>query len=545
MVDTAAAQMKGHEAIARALLEHKLDTMFGVLGGANIWIVDSYSRVLGGRYVSTSNEAGAALMALAHAACTGKVGAATVTHGPGLSNTITALIEGVKARIPLLLVAGDTAPGQLTGQDIPQRELVLATGAGFEQAVTPESLLIDLARAVRRAELERRPVVLNIPTQFQWADVSYRPLKLHRPETATLVAEGTDIEDAVGIIAAARKPVIIAGRGATSQAARAAIIRLAERTGALLSTTLQARELFEGEEFNLGIFGTLSSPVAVDEIIAADCLLVFGAALNHFTTNRGSFVEGKRIVHCDHDIAAIGRHVNVTAGLVGTTELVADKLVELMDMAELPPSGYRDPALEERLRAYKPVFPDVRTGNTMDIYTALTRVAETVGPDRVTVTDTGRFCVETFKTLTIKHQGLWYYNTRFGSIGLGLSSAIGASFARPDFPTLLITGDGGFMNGGLAEFNTAVRNKVDLVVLLCNDGGYGMEEVEFRERNMPHYITTMDFPDFAPVAEALGGQGVTVRNDADLEQAVQAIRNRTRPLLIDLKLDMLAMPGLH
>lgn len=545
MVDAASAQMKGHEAVARALLDHGLDTMFGVLGGGNIWIVDSFSRVLGGRYVSTSNEVGAALMALAHAACAGKIGVATVTHGPGLSNTTTALIEGVKARIPLLLVAGDTAPGQLTGQDIPQRELVLATGAGFEQAVTPETLTADLARAVRRAELERRPIVLNIPTQFQWADVAYRSMKLHRPETRTLVPEGKDIEDAVGIIAAARKPIIVAGRGASSPAARAALVRLAERTGALLSTTLQARELFEGEDFNLGIFGTLSSSVAVDEIIASDCLLVFGAALNHFTTNRGSFIEGKRVVHCDHDLSAIGRHVNVNAGLVGTADLVADKIMEWLDLAELPPSGYRDPELDARLRSYKPEFPDIRTASTMDLYTALTRIADTVGPDRVTVTDTGRFCVETFKLLTIKHQDLWYYNTRFGSIGLGLSSAIGASFARPDFPTLLITGDGGFMNGGLAEFNTAVRHKVDLIVLLCNDGGYGMEEVEFRERNMPYDITTMAFPDFAPVAEALGGQGVTVRTEADLDQALQAIRNRTRPLLIDLKIDMLSMPGLH
>src|SRR5262249_22724101 len=109
----------------------------------------------------------------------------------------------------------------------------------------------------------------------------------------------------------------------------------------------------------------------------------------------------------------------------------------------------------------------------------------------------------------------------------------------------LVTGDGGFMNGGLAEFNTAVRHKVDLVVLLCNDGGYGMEEVEFRARNMPEDITVVSWPDFAPVADALGRQGVAVRTEADLDRAIQAIRDRTRPLLIDLKLDMRSLPGLH
>jgi thiamine pyrophosphate-dependent acetolactate synthase large subunit-like protein len=250
-------------------------------------------------------------------------------------------------------------------------------------------------------------------------------------------------------------------------------------------------------------------------------------------------------VHCDTDVAAIGRHVDVDAGLVGDVELVADKLIELFDMAELPPSGHRDPELDKQLRAYVAEFPNTSTPKTADLYSSIAKVADALGPDRITVTDAGRFVIEAFKVLKIKHSDLWYYNMKFGAIGLGMGSAIGASYARPEFPTLLITGDGGFMNGGLAEFNTAVRHNVDLVVLLCNDGGYGMEEVEFRERNMPHDITTANWPDFGPVAEALGGQGITVRDAADLDRALEAIRNRKRPLLIDLKLDMLALPGLH
>ena len=537
---------KGHAAIARGLLDLGLDTMFGMLGGGNIFIVDSYSRVLGGRYVGMSNEAGAMLAALAHAACTGKVGLASVTHGPGLANTIIGLIEGVKARIPAVLLAGDTSPaGRGSTQDIAQRELVVATGAGFEDATTPATMLGDLARAVRRAELERRPIVLNVPTEHQWAEVDYRPVKLHRPETRGLVAEGRDIEDAVGIIAAARKPIIVAGRGVANSGARAAVIRLAERTGALLSTTLQARNLFEGEDFDLDVFGTLSSPLAVDEIIASDCIIAMGAALNNWTTNRRAFTQGKRIVHCDTDLAAIGHHVEVDAGLVGDAELVADKLIELLDMAEIPPSGHRDPELDKRLRAYRPEFADTTTSSTLPLHKTIARIAEAMGPDRVTVTDAGRCVVEALKVLKIKHQNLWYFNMKFGAIGLGVASAIGASYAAPDMPTLLVAGDGGFMNGGLAEFTTAVRHKIDLVILVCNDGGYGMEEIEFRARDMPHDIALAPWPDFAPVADALGGRGVEVRNEADLERAIAAIRDRDRPLLIDLKLDMKSLPGSH
>ncbi|ATE67464.1 acetolactate synthase [Rhizorhabdus dicambivorans] len=536
--------MKGHEAVARALLDHGMSLMFGVLGGANIFIVDSYVRTLNGRYVATSNEAGAIAAALAYAACSGTVGLASVTHGPGLTNTITGLIEGVKARIPVVLLAGDTAPaGRGSSQDISQRELVVATGAGFEDVTTADTMLGDLARAVRRAELERRPIVLNVPTQHQWADVEYRKMLIHRPETRGLVAEGEDIERAIGIIAAARKPIIVAGRGAISPGARAALVQLAERTGALLSTTLQARDLFDGERFNLGIFGTLSTAVAADEIVACDCIIAMGAGLNNFTTSKGGLVTGKRVIHCDTDLSAIGRHVAVDAGLVGDVELVANKIIELLDMAELPPSGYRDPRLEEALRTHTPGFSGTATENGLPLHGTIQRVAEAVGHDRATVTDGGRCVVESFKVLRISDPQLWYYNLRFGSIGLGLASAIGASFAARDKPTLLVTGDGGFMNGGLAEFSTAVRNGIDLVILLCNDGGYGMEEIEFRARDMPHDITCFEWPEFAAVAESLGGQGVSVRTEADLEQAIAAISNRTRPLLIDFKLDMRRLPG--
>ena len=93
------------------------------------------------------------------------------------------------------------------------------------------------------------------------------------------------------------------------------------------------------------------------------------------------------------------------------------------------------------------------------------------------------------------------------------------------------------MNGGLAEFNTAVRNNADLIVVICNDGAYGAEHHKFVERQLDPVTIAFDWPDFAPVAKALGGDGVTIRSDDDWDAVEKAITNRTRPLLIDLKLD--------
>ncbi|MCK9920292.1 ABC transporter substrate-binding protein [Microbacteriaceae bacterium K1510] len=167
--------MKVHAAIAQALVDHDVDTMFGLVGDANLFMVDSFTRNHNGRFISAANEAGATLMAIGYATISGKPGIVTTTHGPALVNTLTALVEGVRSSTPVVLLCGDTAVANLkSAQKIPQRELIVATGAGFEQLRAPATLAEDIATAFRRAVVERRPIALNIPIDFQWQDVDYQ-----------------------------------------------------------------------------------------------------------------------------------------------------------------------------------------------------------------------------------------------------------------------------------------------------------------------------------------------------------------------------------
>jgi len=158
------------------------------------------------------------------------------------------------------------------------------------------------------------------------------------------------------------------------------------------------------------------------------------------------------------------------------------------------------------------------------------------------VTDAGRFAYETWKTVRVPDPRHYVLTMNSGSIGLGLPCAIGASVAAPDRPVFLITGDGGFMHGGLAEFNTAVRKGCDLIVAVFNDGSYGSEHVQLRDRGMDPGLATMAWPELAPLADALGGTGVTVRSMEELEAAAAAIQRREHPILIDVKIDPDGMP---
>jgi thiamine pyrophosphate-dependent acetolactate synthase large subunit-like protein len=542
-----AQTMKVHAAIARALADNGVTTMFGIIGDANLYMADSFVREQGGAFVSASNEAGATVMALGYATVSGKVGVATVTHGPALTNTMTGLVEGVKGQLPLLLLCGDTSTEDRDGlQNVPQRELIVATGAGFEQLRSPATLCQDVATALRRAVLERRPIALNVPVNMQWLDAVYETVIARFPERRGFTPAGQDFDNAIGIIAAARRPIVVAGRGCTDPAAQAAVLRLARRIGAPVATTLKGKGMFAGEPGNLGVFGTLSTPVAVEAITEADTVLFFGASVNRFTTSAGTFLAGKRVVQCNADATDIGRFAQPDAALVGDPGLMADHIVDWLDRAEVAPSGFASHDLDARLQAYSPLdgLNDMSTADTIDLRKAIARLSELVPADRMLVTDGGRFLGVPWTFVDVSEPRAFVYTIHFGSIGLGMAYAIGAGVAAPSKPVFLVTGDGGFMLGGLAEFNTAVRHKVDLIVALCNDSSYGAEHIQFRNKDMDPSMSIFDWPEFGPLATALGGHGVTVRTEADLEATAQTIRDRDRPLLIDLKLDPDRVPAI-
>jgi acetolactate synthase-1/2/3 large subunit len=542
--------VKVHLAIARSLRDMGVETLFGLIGDANLYMVDAFVRECAGRYVGAAHEAGAVQMALGFAQISGTVAAATVTHGPGLTNALTSLVEGVKASVPALVLVGDTpAEDRDHLQKITQREFILATGAGFEQLRAPETLAVDIATAYRRAATERRPVVLNMPIEFQWREVEYARPEPFVPEDRAAVQSGPEMDKAIGIIAAARSPIVIGGRGATLGGAEAAIIRLAERIGAPLATSLLGKGLFAGHPFNVGIFGTLSNAIAVEQIAKADCVIAFGASLNRYTTDQKKLLKGKRVIHVNAERTHVGRHIVPDAGLVGDLEGIADAMVRWLDEAEIVNSGAASDELRRQVAAFR--HPAKTEGKpragTVDMRKALQRIDAAMPKDKILATDAGRFVLETWASIGVSAPRSFVFSVAFGSIGLGLGEAIGGSVAAPHRSTLLVAGDGGFMMGGVTELRTAVREQCDLVIVLLNDGSYGAEHIQFRRKNMDPALSVLDWADFAPVAEAFGAAGLMVRSDADLEAAVQAVaaRDRTRPLLIDIKLDPDCIPFNH
>ncbi|WP_199267545.1 thiamine pyrophosphate-binding protein [Rhodococcus sp. JT-3] len=536
--------MKTYTAIAQALREHKVDVMFGLMGDANLFMADSFEADFGGQFVAACHESSAVLMAHGYAGVSQRIGVATITHGPGLTNTVTALVEGVRSRTPVLVIAGDTATEDKNNlQNICQRDIVMSSGAGFEQARSAHTVLEDLAVALKRAVNERRPIVFNIPKEFQWADIEFTSIESAAALAPAAEPDDAQMDAAVGIIAASSRPVILAGRGAAAPDARKAVQALAERIGAPVCTTLRGKGIFREDPYDLGICGGLASEVGLDAIVGADCIIAFGAGLNILTTDVGELFDGKRVVQCDFDATAIGRYHRVDAGVVGDAGKVAETIIEWLDQAEIQPTGYRSSGLKERLAAAGYAGSTrARKEGTVDIQDALITLEKSLDSQRILVADVGRFMTETVKMLSVPDPFSYVHGGNFASIGLGMGNAIGASFACPNRPTLLVTGDGGFMLGGLTEFNTAVRYGRDLIVAVMNDNSYGAEHIQFRTRDMDPRRTLFEWPDFSEVATALGGSGFTVTTKSDLDALPEKIQNRRGPLLLDIRLDPDAMP---
>ena len=533
--------MLGHDAVAQALVDHGVDTVIAVLGDGNLFIGENLQRQHGTNLIGATHEANAVCMAEGWAKASGKLGVASVTHGPGLTNTITALVEGVKNETPMLVVAGDTpVENEQHLQNLDQHALVTASGAGFQPVRNAETIAEDVSTAIRRAHSERRPIVLNVPLNIEWDEVEYVSRPPLNPSPVRLAPDPDQLDTALGIIASSTRPLILAGRGAVKSGAKDALLRLGETLGAPLATSLLGTGYFEGEPFNLGIHGTLSHEVAGETLAIADCVIAFGASLNFFTTDYQTLLAGKRVVHVDIDARHIDRHVTVDAGVVGDAAVVASAMNDLLNEAEHKASSFRTNELKSRLEAFDPAqaFEDKSYEGAVDPRTLTRRLEAGLPKERQVVVDAGRFMLDALTISVPKPENL-VTSHGFGAIGLGMSTAIGAAVARPTLPTIVCIGDGGYMMGGLTELSTAVHLGLDLIVIVYNDGSYGAEHIQLVSKGMDPTASLHEWPDFCAVAESMGCQTMRIESLDDIDAAIDVVKNRTpgRPVLIEARTD--------
>jgi thiamine pyrophosphate-dependent acetolactate synthase large subunit-like protein len=523
------------EAVAQTLAELGVRTVFGLMGSGNLAVTNEL-RAAGATFYSARHEGGAICMADGYTRVSGAPAACSVHQGPGLTNAITGLTEAAKSRTPVIVLAADTPSAAIRSNfRIDQAALVEAVGAIAERVHGPATAVADAARAVRRARVERRPVVLMLPLDVQAMEADHGNGAPATAELAPPAPAGAAIAAAAALIDAAERPAIIAGRGAVLSGAGPALRALGERIGAVLATSAPANGLFRGDPFDVGIAGGFSSPLAIRLLAGSDVIVAFGAGLNEWTTRHGALIGPEtRVVGIDLDAEAIGAHRPVDAGVVGDARAAAAALAE----ATSPATRRRTTELAGEIAAggwHDEPFAEGGSGR-LDPRTLSIVLDDMLPEERTVVVDSGHFMGWPSMYLRVPDAAGFVFPQAFQCVGLGLGNAIGAAIARPDRLTIAALGDGGALMA-LPELETLGRLRLPLLVVIYDDEAYGAEVHHFRPLGQAVDLAQFPPTDFAALAEAAGCRGLTARSVADLEGVRDWLRSPDRPLVLDAKVD--------
>jgi acetolactate synthase I/II/III large subunit len=523
------------EVVGRALGAVGVDHVFGVVGSGNFHVTNGMIAA-GARFVAARHEGGAATMADAYARMSGKVSAVSVHQGCGLTNAMTGIAEAAKSRTPLLVLAAQVTQPR-SNFYVDQEALAESVGALPMRITSAQDAATEACAAVTAALHGRRTVLLNLPLEVQALEATLPGVPPMVPATSAAIPADSDVAALADVLQQAERPVFVAGRGSRGEGCRAALESIAERCGALLATSAVAKGLFRANPWSLDVSGGFASPTAAALIRDADVIIGWGCALNMWTMRHGRLVgPDTTVVQVDLDADAIGAHREVDLGVVGDVRAVAQAVEPRL--GELR-HGYRTEEVRQRVREsvrWRDVpYADASTAGRIDPRTLTIALDDLLPTDRVLAVDSGNFMGYPSMFMSVPDEYGFCFTQAFQSVGLGLSTAIGAALAQPDRLPVAALGDGGALMG-VAELETVSRLGLPMAVVVYNDDAYGAEVHHFGPDGAP--LDTVQFPptDIAAIARGFGFEAHTVRSAEDLQPVSDWLDSgRSKPVLIDAK----------
>jgi acetolactate synthase-1/2/3 large subunit len=509
--------------VAHTLTTH-ITEVFGLMGNGNAYFLDALLTSTSANYTPVRHEAGAVVAADAHFRTSGRIAAATTTYGAGFTNTLTALAEAAQANVPLVLVVGDEPTSGPRPWDVDQIAMASAVGVRTYTVGRVDAAAATVT-AIEHALTYRVPVVLAIPYDVATVDIGTIP-EVPGPAGAAPLAPDSEfaqvsLDRLAEELSAAKRPLLLAGRGAWLAGATTELGELAAATGALTATTALGRNLFPESEFDLGVAGGFGAPAAMERIRQADVAVVFGASLNQFTMRFGElFHPSTSVWQVDTDDRATNSRVG---GFIRSdARLAAGQLVSRLRTCEPEPDSrgsgpWRETVDTAADRAYE-AGTEFASDGRLDPRAAAARLGELLPSDRVVVSDGGHFIAwaNMFWEPSAPDR-MAMVGTAFQSIGLGWHSVAGATRANQDSTIVLTTGDGGGAMA-LSDLDTAIRSAAGRgIAVVFNDAAYGAEVNLYGLKGLDKTPMLIDEIDFAALGTAAGGQGVVVRTLADLD----------------------------
>lgn len=546
----------GGELIARTLQAAGVRRIFALHGGH----LEAFYR--GCRrhqleLVDFRHEAPAGHAADGHARATGELGVCVVTAGPGFTNVITAAVNANLDGVPTLFIVG--APPLREAEFNPlqggiDQIAMLAPGVKWAHRITNTERIPDLvAMAIRTATTGRRgAVLLEVPIDVMHIAVDAArvmpPAGLAtRPRPAPAAAE---VEQAIGLLAGAERPVIVCGGEARFAGCEAALRSFAEQAGIPVFSNARAfgmlpwdHPLHAGEAANLRALQAEGQP-------GPDVVLLLGAKLGMFMGGRQTAMlpRAARLIQVLAQPEEIGRIRDIDLPIAADCGSALESLLAVARGRRWPVRqdwSARCVAVQHKLAALR---RDAVASNGIHPYHAALAVAETAGRDAAYVLDGGEAAMWAGHAVRVNGPGQYASNGYLGLLGGGMGMAIGAQLARPDRRVVQIAGDGA-VGFHLQEFDTMVRRKLPIVTVVLNNRIWGMslhgQELLFGPGSEAISRLSED-TDYARIAEGFGCYGETVTRIEDVAPAMRRALDSGRPACLDVRTDpAVTHPGMQ
>jgi acetolactate synthase-1/2/3 large subunit len=532
--------MKVYDAVANAFVKEGTTTVFGLLGDGQLtWWPAMVKR--GVRLIDAREEGSGLAMAEGWARASGKVGVCSVTHGPGLARLSLSLIAAARSHTPIVVHTATTSfNDEREIQYLNQDRFVTAAECGYIEIIKPDYAEEAVRQAFYRARQEARPIVLSVPVdvagkEFDGEGEDYVPSTTFGGAQQKIRPALDRVREAAGIIAAAKRPVIIVGRGAKDLKAQEVVERLGKRVGALIATTLLAKGTLNSSEWHAGVSGQFSNRAVMGLFQEADCVIAVGAGLNIRTLNGGYLYPNARIVHIDvQPHVLLGTDRGAECYVQGDAVETLGEIESVLAQQGVQRDGYRTNATRNALRGSfrDPGEFEIEPG-TVDIREAL-EVLDSKLPSSVGLV-TGSAHNFTFPMWHMHKARAFHVSaTSFTGVGQVIGNAIGAAVASKD-PVCAIDGDGSALQN-IQELDTVGRLKVKLLYFIVNDEAYGAEYHKLRAKGLDGNLSAVPTPDFGALARVFGCRGRQAKTLDEVAAGIDEFLAGDGPMVLDVRI---------
>ena len=547
----AARELTGAEIVIKALIDQGVDVIFGYPGGAVLPIYDALFQQNRLRHVLVRQEAGAAHAAEGYARSTGRVGVLLVTSGPGATNAVTGLTDALMDSVPVVCLTGQVAT-HLIGNDAFQE----ADTVGITRPCTKHNYLVKdvtkLAHTIHEAFYIARagrpgPVVVDIPKDVTLETAPYVGPKdiTHKTYRPRIKGDRELIEQAVDLIASAKRPMFYTGGGIINSGPKAVrnLTKFVRMTGYPITNTVLGLGGYPGSDPQflgmLGMHGTYEANMAMAE---CDVMVAIGSRFDDRITGRlDRFSQGSRKIHVDVDPSSINKNVAVDIAIVGDAGSVLADMIKVWQAKAHQPKRRALAAWWATIDKWRgrDCLHYRQDGKIIKPQYAIERLYHlTRDRDTYITTEVGQHQMWAAQFFRFEEPNRWMTSGGLGTMGYGLPAAIGAQIAHPDSLVIDVAGEASIIMN-IQELSTVAQHRLPVKVFIINNEYMGMvrqwQELLHGGRYSESYMSAL--PDFVKLAESFHAKGLRVTRPDDVDDVIEEMIATDGPVVVDVVVD--------